>query len=241
MKTAIRLDKVISTALVMSRRDAAVAIKKGRVTVDKQVIRIPDAKINPEGSEILFDSKEVRYSEFIYLMLNKPQGLICSTEDKREKTVLSLFPESYAEKGIFPAGRLDKDTVGLLIVTNDGVLSHSLLSPKFHAEKKYYVECDKEFADSDVSVLRSGVLLDGKLTKPALLAIDPLKRNCGTIILTEGKYHEIKRLCERCGKTVTFLERIEFGGIDLDPCLKRGEWRALSDAEILILKKNAGV
>lgn len=236
----VRLDKAVSTALVISRKDASLFIKQGKVSVNGKPVRLTDLQIDPETDSIKVGDKEIAYREFIYLVMNKPQGLVSSTEDKREKTVLSLLPESYAEKGVFPAGRLDKDTVGLLVLTNDGALAHSLLSPKFHAEKRYAVECDGDFTEEDIKKMQKGFTLDGKLTKPAHLVIDLAQKNRGIITLTEGKYHQIKRMCEVCGKTVTFLERIEFGGIHLDPNLPRGEWREMTGEEIAVLKGNAG-
>lgn len=171
-------------------------------------------------------------------MLNKPMGLISSTDDKSERTVLSLFDKSYADKGLFPCGRLDKDTVGLLIMTTDGALAHRLLSPKHHAEKTYYVECDKEFTEDDVALMKQGIMMDGKMTKPATLQILDNPK-CAHITLTEGKFHEIKRLCYACRqKEVLYLKRLTFGGIRLDESLSEGEWRILSDEEIATLRKN---
>ena len=170
-------------------------------------------------------------------MLNKPAGLISSTE-KNDSSVLSLFDKSYADKGLFPCGRLDKDTVGLLIMTTDGDLAHRLLSPKHHAEKTYYVECDKEFTDDDVALMEEGIMMDGKKTQPALLEILDDK-STALITLTEGKFHEIKRLCYACRqKDVTYLKRLTFGGIVLDENLEEGEWRNLTEQELEILRQN---
>ena len=170
-------------------------------------------------------------------MLNKPAGLISSTE-RNDSSVLSLFDKAFADKGLFPCGRLDKDTVGLLIMTTDGELAHRLLSPKHHAEKTYYVECDKEFTEDDVSLMKEGIMMDGKKTKEAVLEILEDK-NTALITLTEGKFHEIKRLCYACKqKDVTYLKRLTFGGIVLDENLEEGEWRNLTDEEIAILRQN---
>jgi 16S rRNA pseudouridine516 synthase len=195
-------------------------------------------KIDPEVSEIMLDGKTVSYRDKVYYILNKPQGYVCATEDKKEKTVLDLLSLEDRRKDIFPAGRLDKDTVGLLIMTTDGPLSHKLLSPKHHAEKIYYVECDKEFTDSDIAMMWEGIMMDGKKTKPALLKILE-DRKCAEITLTEGKFHEIKRLCYAAGqKEVLYLKRLYFAGLTLDESLSEGEWRELTSEEIEILKKN---
>ncbi len=234
----IRLDKFISSTLVISRKDAARLLKEGRITVDGKVAKKGDDKVDDTLSEVLFDGERIIYSENIYIMLNKPQGLISSTDDNREKTVLSLFDKSFSDKGLFPCGRLDKDTVGLLIMTTDGALAHRLLSPKHHAEKQYYVECDKVFSDADAAIMKDGIMMDGKKTKPAILEILEDKKTA-RITLTEGKFHEIKRLCYACGqKEVLFLKRLTFGGIGLDVELEEGEWRYLTDEELTILKEN---
>ena len=152
--------------------------------------------------------------------------------------VLSLFEKVFADKGLFPCGRLDKDTVGLLIMTTDGELAHRLLSPKHHTEKTYYVECDKEFSNSDAALMKDGIMMDGKKTKPAALEILENSKTA-RITLTEGKFHEIKRLCYACGrKEVLYLKRLTFGGIALDETLNEGEWRYLTDEELMTLRQN---
>ena len=234
----IRLDKFISSTLVISRKDATSLIKSGRICVVGSPKIKPDDKVDDSLDEVLFDGERITFAENIYIMLNKPMGLISSTDDKSERTVLSLFDKSYSDKVLFPCGRLDKDPVGLLIMTTDGALAHRLLSPKHHAEKTYYVECDKEFTEDDVALMKQGIMMDGKMTKPATLQIlDDQK--CAHITLTEGKFHEIKRLCYACRqKEVLYLKRLTFGGLHLDESLSEGEWRILSDEEIATLRKN---
>lgn len=234
----VRLDKFISSTLVVSRKDAASLIKSGRVSVNGNNKLKGEDKVDDVLDEVLFDGKPVTFSENIYIMLNKPAGLISATDTEGSNTVLSLFDKNYANKGLFPCGRLDKDTVGLLIMTTDGELAHRLLSPKHHAEKTYYVECDKEFSESDITLMKEGILMDGKKTQPAVLEILEDK-NTALITLTEGKFHEIKRLCYACKqKDVTYLKRLTFGGIVLDENLEEGEWRNLTDEEIAILQSN---
>ncbi len=230
-----RLDKYISSSLVISRRDAVKLLKEGRVALNGVIMKKGDQKVNTDKDEVLFDGERIGYVENFYIMLNKPAGLISATDDAGASTVLSLFDRSYADKGLFPCGRLDKNTVGLLIMTTDGALAHRLLSPKHHAEKLYYVECDKEFTEEDTDLLKEGIMMDGKKTKPAILEILE-DRHCGKITLTEGKFHEIKRLCYACNqKEVTYLKRLSFGGIELDEALAEGEWRNLTNEEIATL------
>ncbi|MBE6681088.1 MAG: rRNA pseudouridine synthase [Ruminococcaceae bacterium] len=234
----VRLDKYISSTLVISRKDAVSLIKSGRVSVNGNVKPKGDDKVDDSLDEVLFDGQKLTFAENIYIMLNKPRGLISATDG--QGTVLSLFDKAFSDKGLFPCGRLDKDTVGLLIMTTDGALAHRLLSPKHHAEKTYYVECDKEFTQDDVTLMKEGIMMDGKKTQPAVLEIldDPKTAH---ITLTEGKYHEIKRLCYACRqKDVLFLKRLTFGGISLDESLSEGEWRELTDEELTILRQNQG-
>ena len=234
----VRLDKFISSTLVVSRKDAASLIKSGRVSVNGNVKPKGDDKVDDAVDEVCFDGQKLAFAENIYIMLNKPRGLVSATDG--EGTVLSLFDKAFADKGLFPCGRLDKDTTGLLIMTTDGALAHKLLSPRHHAEKTYYVECDKEFTQDDVNLMKNGIMMDGKKTQPAVLEIldDP---KTARITLTEGKYHEIKRLCYACRqKDVLFLKRLTFGGISLDESLSEGEWRELTDEELTILRQNQG-
>lgn len=233
----VRLDKYISSTLVISRKDAVSLIKSGRVSVNGSNKVKGDDKVDDSLDEVFFVGERLTFSENIYIMLNKPSGLISSTE-KNDTSVLSLFDKAFADKGLFPCGRLDKDTVGLLIMTTDGDLAHRLLSPKHHAEKTYYVECDAEFTQGDITLMRDGIMMDGKKTKPAMLEILENPKTA-RITLTEGKFHEIKRLCYACGKKeVLYLKRLTFGGIALDETLNEGEWRELSNEELMTLRQN---
>lgn len=234
-----RIDKLISSCLIISRKDAVSLIKKGRVSIDGTTVKSADAKVDPDKSTIEVDGRAVSYSEYIYIMLNKPKGLVCAASDARDKTVLSLFDKSYADKGLFSCGRLDKDTTGLLLMTTDGVLSHSLLSPRHHAEKVYFVKTDLPFTEDDVRLMKDGIMMDGKKTKPALLEITENPTEA-YITLTEGKYHEIKRLCYACGrKEVLSLHRTSFAGLSLDEALEEGQWRELTKEEIALISGNA--
>jgi 16S rRNA pseudouridine516 synthase len=172
-------------------------------------------------------------------MLNKPEGFVSATEDGRDPTVLTLLPQELQRIGLFPCGRLDKYTLGLMLLTNDGELSHRLLSPRHHVEKRYAYTCKFPLSSEDMSILEAGVELeDGYLTKPARIIAEPQTLG-GIIVLTEGKYHQIKRMFDAVGNKIRSLERITFGPLSLDPSLERGDWRYLTDEETALLK--AGV
>ena len=230
----IRLDKFISDAIPCTRKEATAYIKSGRITVDGNPVRSGDTKIDENKASVAFDGKEFSYSKYIYIMVNKPEGLISATEDEREKTVMSLLPESYMTKGLFPAGRLDKDTTGLLILTNDGETAHRLLSPKYNKKKVYRVTAEKPFSNSDIEKLKKGVMLDDGKTKPVGLEITE-NPNIAFMTLTEGRFHEVKRICIALDNLCTALERVRFAGLELDTCLERGSWRLLTDEEISLL------
>ncbi len=235
--SVIRLDKYVSSSLIVSRKDASGIIRSGRISVNGTVCKAFDKKVEPDADSIALDGEMLSYSEYIYIMLNKPSGLICASEDAKAKTVFSLFPKEYADKGLSCVGRLDKDTFGLLLLTNDGALAHRLLSPKSKITKKYFVKCDKPFSASDGDVLREGIVIEGKRTSPAALEICENDEKSAYITLTDGKFHEIKRLCYACGaKEVVFLKRVEFASLKLDEFLEYGEWRNLTDDETNKLK-----
>lgn len=227
----IRLDKFLSDAVPCTRKEAAKLIKSRRVAINGNIASAPDTKLDENSAVVTLDGKEFSYSKFIYIMLNKPEGLISATEDEREKTVMSLLPESYMTKNLFPAGRLDKDTTGLLILTNDGETAHRLLSPKYNKKKVYKVTAEKPFTQSDVEKLKGGVMLDDGMTKSVILEIleDP---HVAYMTLTEGRFHEVKRICLALDNLCVGLERIKFANLLLDESLARGEWRLLSQDEI---------
>ena len=231
----IRLDKYIADTRVLTRKDAVSLIRAGRVTVDGFTVRDAAAKIDEARCTVCVDGERVGYAAHLYVMLNKPAGLLSASVDAKAPTVLSLLPAEYAAKGVACVGRLDKDTVGLLLLTNDGALSHRLTSPKSLVKKGYRVRCDKPFCEADIAVVRDGILIDGKRTAPAALTLtdDPYEAE---MVLTEGKFHEVKRLCYACGgKEVVFLERVTFGPLVLDGTLDRGAWRSLSADEVALL------
>ena len=229
-----RLDKRLAATGNWSRKEARDLIRGGRVAVDGRVCLRPEDKAGPDAV-VTVDGREIEGSGPVYLMMNKPAGLVSATEDEREATVLSLLPERYQRLGLFPAGRLDKDTVGLLLLTNDGPLAHRLLAPKSHVDKVYYVEVDGQLDEADVAAVRQGIILaDGYICLPGEL--EPLQGgNKAHITLHEGKYHQIKRMMAARGKPVTYLKRLRFGPLVLDDALPEGGWRALTDGEIQML------
>lgn len=234
-----RIDKLLASTGRWSRREVKQLCREGRVTADGTVMPSGDAKV-PEGTALAVDGLPVDARSTVWLMLHKPAGLLSATEDPRQPTVLSLLPEEYRRRGLFPVGRLDRDTEGLLLLTDDGALAHRLLSPKKHVDKVYYVEVDGVLDGGDTSVFASGmVLADGLECLPALLR--PLGGSCGEITLHEGKYHQIKRMLAARGKPVTYLKRIAFGPLVLDAALEKGQWRPLTAEERAVLEKAGGV
>ena len=229
-----RLDKRLAATGLWSRKEARELVRGGRVTVDGQTARSPEEKVT-EDSAVLVDGEPLDGGGPVYIMLHKPAGVVSATEDPREPTVLSLLPERYRRLGLFPAGRLDKDTEGLLLLTNDGPLAHRLLAPKSHVDKVYYVEVDGLLDGDDCRAVAEGVTLaDGYTCLPGELEVLPGARSA-YITLHEGKYHQIKRMLAARGKPVTYLKRLRFGPLELDPELPPGGWRALTEGEIQAL------
>lgn len=213
-----------------SRSDCRKAARSGNITVDGAPVKTADIHVDPDKSVITYLGQRVVYKRFTYIMLNKPDGYISATDDKKEHTVLQLLGEREQKLGLFPCGRLDKNTVGLLILTNDGELCHRLLSPRHHVSKVYFFKAERHITEDDRLRLETGVTIDGELTKPAKLTL--CEDGCsGYLTLTEGKFHQVKRMLEAVCNKVTYLERVEFAGIPLDTSLARGEWRELTEDE----------
>jgi 16S rRNA pseudouridine516 synthase len=232
----MRLDKFLVSTGKISRSDAGRAARGGKVTVNGIVEKKADRHIDPDVDVITLCGERIVYRRYTYILLNKPAGYVSATEDGRDPTVLTLLPEELQRIGLFPCGRLDKYTLGLMLLTNDGDLSHRLLSPRHHVEKRYAYTCRLPLLAEDMDQLERGVELeDGYMTKPARIIAEPESRS-GIIVLTEGKYHQIKRMFEAVGNKIETLERVTFGPLSLDPTLERGEWRYLTDAEIALLQ-----
>ena len=227
----MRLDKYLSAAAVASRSETARAVRQGSVTVNGQAVRRADVQVDPQKDTVVFCGEAVDYKPFRYLLLNKPDGYVSATEDGRDPTVLELVPPRLAAQGLFPCGRLDKHTLGLMLLTNNGELAHRLLSPQRHVAKKYRFTAKFPISDEDCLRFRDGLVLeDGYETKPADIQLNEDKRS-GVITLIEGKYHQIKRMLEALHNQITSLERISFGPLVLDGTLGRGDWRELSADE----------
>lgn len=234
-----RLDKILSNLGYGTRNELKKMLKKGIVTVNGTIVKDSSAKVNPESDVIEVNGEQIFYREFIYLMMNKPDGVISATYDNRDETVVDLLEIDHQVFEPFPVGRLDKDTVGLLFLTNDGELNHRLISPKWGVDKVYYAKIDKKVTESDVEAFKKGITLDdGYLCKEAKLEILNASDEGSEIHVTiqEGKFHQVKRMFQAVGKEVVFLKRIEFGGILLDEELEEGEYRELTEEELSHLK-----
>ena len=223
----MRLDRFVSDSALLTRSEATKAIRAGRVTVDGKALRDPSLKI-VGNEDIRLDGAGLGYSEFRYIMLNKPENTVSTTDESDEKSVMRLLPSEMRRLDLFPCGRLDIDTVGLLIITNDGQTAHALLSPKHHCEKTYRFSC-VPLPEGAKKQLESGIELSDFTSKPCTVRLDG--RESGEITVTEGKYHQIKRMFHAVGSEITFLERVSFGGIELDRTLMRGQWRELTEEE----------
>jgi 16S rRNA pseudouridine516 synthase len=234
-----RLDKVISNLGYGSRKDVKSFTKKGLIEVDSIIVRDNGMLVDPEKSIIKVNGEEILYRKNIYLMMNKPDGVISATHDKKDETVIDLLELEHQVFEPFPVGRLDKDTVGLLLLTNDGELNHRLIAPKWHVDKVYYSKIDKIVDEKDVIAFKNGITLDdGYKCMEANLEILSTSDEGSEVKVTiqEGKYHQVKRMFEAVGKKVVYLKREEFGGLLLDPNLEEGEYRELTDAELSLLR-----
>ena len=234
MAKLVRLDKFLCDMELGTRSEVKLYLKKGFVTVDGIIQKSPDFKIDPDTHEISFQGKVLNYQEFYYYMLHKPAGVITATEDKIQETVMALLGAD-ARKDMFPVGRLDKDTEGLLLITNDGELSHALLSPRKHVPKTYFVEVPEKLNLGQIEALEQGVDIgDDKKTLPAKIEI--LDDTHIHLTICEGRYHQVKRMLQAVGSEVLYLKRISFGTLTLDDSLEKGSYRALTEEEITALR-----
>lgn len=234
-----RLDKVLSNLGYGSRKEIKGIAKKGLIEVDGVVVKDNGFQVDPEKSKIVIAGEEVFYRKYIYLMMNKPDGVISATFDNRDETVIDLLEPEHAVFEPFPIGRLDKDTVGLLLITNDGELNHRLISPKWEVDKVYYAHIDKPVDESDIEAFKKGVTLDDgyKCLEAKLEVIGPMDEGSEVYVTVhEGKYHQVKRMFESRGKKVTYLKRTIFAGLPLDEELEEGEYRELTEEELAKIK-----
>ena len=225
-----RLDKIISATGKKSRREVREMVRQGRVLVDGKPAPAADMKVDPQTAVILLDGEPLGYEKFTYVMLHKPAGVLTATEDRRQETVLDLLPPELRRRALSPVGRLDKDTEGLLLFTNDGQLAHRLLSPKSHVDKVYYARVDGALEPGDIADFAAGMTLgDGLECLPAGLEI--LSPTEAFVTLREGKFHQVKRMLAARGKPVLYLKRLSMGRLRLDPALAPGAWRMLTEEE----------
>lgn len=229
-----RIDKIISSQTNYSRKDVKKLILQKKISVNGKVAKKPEQKVNEQQDEIYIDGNKLEIKKYIYLILNKPKGYISATEDRTAKTVLDLVPEKYMRRGLFPAGRLDKDTTGMMIITDDGEFAHNILAPKKHIEKTYRVQIDIDITDEMREKFKQGIVLKDHVCCPATIVVED--KNTALITITEGKYHQIKRMFGCFGAKVVNLHRISMGGLQLPKDLREGECRELTATELLKLR-----
>ncbi|MFI4742057.1 pseudouridine synthase [Listeria monocytogenes] len=230
----MRLDKLLSHTGFGSRKEVKPLLKSGAVVVNGTIQKDSKTQVNPDKDQITVHGTPVVYQEFVYFMLHKPQNVVSATEDNVSETVIDLLAQEDTLTDPFPVGRLDKDTEGLLIITNDGTLAHNLLSPKKHIDKTYYAKIDGDVTAEDVEAFAAGIELDdGYTCKPARLEI--ITPNEIKVTIQEGKFHQVKRMFAARGKSVSYLKRISMGNLQLDESLALGEYRPLTEAELAIL------
>lgn len=238
----VRLDKLLANMGYGSRKEVKQLLKQKEVTVDGEVVKNSAMHVDPETQIVEVYGERVHYIEFIYMMMNKPPGVISATEDVRDETVIDLLDPFVQHFEPFPVGRLDKDTEGLLLLTNDGDLAHNLLSPKKHVPKTYYAKIDGVVTEADIEAFKRGVELDdGYMTKPGeLVILKSAQTSEIELTIMEGKFHQVKRMFKSVGKTVTYLKRISMGSLKLDETLELGDYRELTEEELEALIKRIG-
>lgn len=227
-----RIDKILVSQGIGSRREVQKRIKSGEVTVNGEIIRKPEFKANAENDKIAVLGKVLNYSEHIYIMMNKPAGVVSASNDNHGKTVIDILPDEYKRKGLFPAGRLDKDTEGLLIITDDGDFAHRMLSPKKHVDKQYIAQLDGEITEKTIQKFKQGIIFaDGTKCLPAKLEIYNNDKKTGLVTICEGKFHQVKKMFISCGLNVVHLQRISIGGLYLDGNLPIGGCKLLTNLD----------
>ena len=238
----MRLDKFLANSGIGTRKEVKEILKKGKISVNSIFIKDGRIHINERKDIIKYEDKVVGYKPFVYIMMNKPAGIVSATEDNHHKTVIDLLNDKYRTYDIFLVGRLDIDTEGLLLLTNDGVLSHNLLSPKKHVSKKYYVKITKPLSENDVKILENGIKLEEnfitKKAKVEIISEDSCENDDNQVYITisEGKFHQVKRMFKAVNNEVLYLKRVKMGNLSLDENLKLGEYRELTGKDLDELK-----
>ena len=233
-----RLDRVLVLNCAGSRKQVGQLIRSGQVTVNDLVVRRPEQKVDPDCDRICVKGTQLPMGRYLYIMMNKPQGVISSTDGRKtaEKTVIDILPAEMKRKGLFPAGRLDKNTTGFMLITDDGAFAHDILSPKKHISKTYIAELDKPFPESAVEKFARGIEIGGEICMPAALSAENESRTLARVVIRQGKYHQVKRMFAALGCEVVSLKRICMGDLPLDEKLVPGECKYLSDEEISKIK-----
>lgn len=239
----MRLDKFLADMQLGSRKEVKSYIKKGLVQVNQVTVKQDKFQVQPETDEIFFDGEKIGYQQFFYYMLNKPAGVISATRDTQHKTVMDFLQKPDFRPDLFPVGRLDKDTEGFVLLSNDGNLAHRLLAPKKHVEKEYFAKVEGIVSQADVTAFAKGLLLDkGELALPGELTILKVDEENETseisLIIHEGKFHQVKRMVQAVGKKVVYLRRDRIGSVRLDKALSLGKYRPLTDEELAVLSKS---
>ena len=237
---AQRIDKILSSCNIASRSGVKALIKAGRVLANGQVVKRPEEKFDPLTTTFSVDGQPVVVRSYSYIMLHKPQGVLSASTDKRAKTVIDLLPDELKDRDLFPAGRLDKDTEGFILLTNDGNLAHKMLAPKSHVYKRYEVHCDRILTESDCQAFANGIQTGEQTFLPAEMKL--LGENKALVEICEGKFHQIKRMFHAVGAEVIYLKRLKIGGVSLDETLAVGQARRLTEQEIVeLLSRNHGI
>ncbi|SUM36339.1 pseudouridine synthase family protein [Mammaliicoccus fleurettii] len=231
----MRLDKFLANAGIGTRKEVKKFLKKNLVSVNEEIVKKPEMHINPEEDVITFDDIPIEYEPVVYLMMNKLAGYISATEDDEHETVIDIVPE-YMHLDLFPVGRLDKDTEGLLLLTNDGKFSHQLMSPKHKVPKKYYVEVDGHISENATEIFKKGIDLGDFTSSPSELEIiENDESSKAFVTIYEGKFHQVKRMFQSIGCEVTYLKRIQIADLELDELLELGEYRHLMEEDFKLL------
>ena len=232
-----RIDKIIASQGKYSRSEVKKLVKDGRVTLDGKTVKSSDVKADPHISDIAIDGKSIGYKKHLYLMLNKPQGVVSATEDTDHKTVIDLVPKHLKRDGLFPAGRLDGDTVGFVLITDDGDFAHKILSPKNHIMKTYHATLQRHITQDDIDAFKKGIeLKDGTLCLEAQVRALDRDEPMAEIKICEGKYHQVKRMFAALGNKVVFLKRVKMGALALDESLEEGQCREITQEELELIQ-----
>lgn len=237
---AERIDKILSSQNIASRSGVKALIKAGKVLANGQLVKRPEEKYDPAVTQFIVDGQPVLVQQYSYIMLNKPQGVLSASRDKHARTVIDLLPEEWKRRDLFPAGRLDKDTEGFILLTNDGELAHKMLAPKSHVYKLYEVHCDRKLTTADVQSFADGIQIGELSCLPAEMK---LTGECTALVeICEGKFHQIKRMFHAVDAEVVYLKRLRIGGVWLDETLAAGASRTLTETEVLsLLSQNHGI